>query len=248
MKKATFTLVCIMLLLQLPPPITAQSAFTGTGGTASGVGSATYSLQPFFIAASGGGYTAYSGVQHPVEFFSLPIDLLFFRATLTEQNTVKLSWATISEHNNEYFTIEKSKDGIHWIPIENVNAVGNSYTRVDYETLDEHPYQGLNYYRLKQTDFDGQFSFSEVQTVEIEAGLIDVYPNPVVDKMLISISSFDKQDWYYSLRDIMGRAIVIEKSIDDDFIHLAHLPSGSYFLQIFDINKSNFQTFKILKK
>jgi hypothetical protein len=82
----------------------------------------------------------------------LPIELLSFNA-VPDDKEVRVNWSTASETDNDYFTVEKSKDGIEWRTVAIVDGAGNSNTQLDYETMDYDPYSGLSYYRLMQTDF-----------------------------------------------------------------------------------------------
>jgi hypothetical protein len=95
----------------------------------------------------------------------LPIELMFFTSQVTSQNTVLLNWATASELNNDFFTVERSLDGLTWEVVEFVNGNGTTPLRNDYNSKDVRPYIGLSYYRLKQTDFDGTFEYSNIVSV-----------------------------------------------------------------------------------
>ena len=112
----------------------------------------------------------------------LPIELASFDAQVTESRTVLISWQTSVEINNEYFAIERSRDGSLWDVIAEMRGAGNSTTNLSYAVLDEAPLAGLSYYRLKQTDFDGQFSYSWVRSVEVSGvGSWKVFPSRATD-------------------------------------------------------------------
>jgi hypothetical protein len=95
---------------------------------------------------------------------SLPIELLYFRAQPKEK-AVQLTWATAKEVNNDYFTVERSTDGQSFSDLLRVEGAGNSQEMRQYTALDGSPYSGVTYYRLKQTDYDGNFSYSKVEVV-----------------------------------------------------------------------------------
>lgn len=95
---------------------------------------------------------------------ALPIELIYFNAT-PNQKTVDLTWATASELNNDFFTVERSIDGLTWEQILTVNGAGTTNQRTNYRDIDTRPAAGLSYYRLKQTDFDGKWSYSNIQSV-----------------------------------------------------------------------------------
>jgi hypothetical protein len=90
--------------------------------------------------------------------------LLFFEA-LANDNHVKTRWATASETNNDYFTVERSADAIDFQPVGIVDGSGQSNALIQYDFTDAEPLPGLSYYRLKQTDFDGSATYSEIKPV-----------------------------------------------------------------------------------
>ena len=94
----------------------------------------------------------------------LPVELLWFTAT-PSGDVVDLDWTTATEIDNDYFTVERSADAINWLPILEVNGAGNSQHEIAYSSGDQQPLSGLSYYRLRQTDFDGTSSLSQVVPV-----------------------------------------------------------------------------------
>ncbi len=134
----------------------------------------------------------------------LPIGLLYFNAR-PDKGGVGLTWATTTESNNSYFTVEKSKDGTNFELVEKVATKalnGNSDVQLNYTGYDASPYNGLSYYRLKQTDLDGQEKYSVIQSVNFDqsSGHISVYPNPTRGQVFVSgITSYQntvKIEWY----------------------------------------------------
>ncbi len=118
------------------------------------------------------------------ENLPLPIELLSFTASKAG-NQVDLEWATAAEINNDFFTIERSRNGIDYevvtiIPSKAPN--GHSNTVLLYNTVDLQPLKGLTYYRLKQTDFDGSFEYSDPVSVNFDEDdtnvSFNVFPNP----------------------------------------------------------------------
>ncbi len=110
----------------------------------------------------------------------LPIELLDFQAN-ANKDKVDLKWATASETNNDFFTIEKSADGINFVEQQKVKGSGNTSNTTEYATTDENPFTGTSYYRLKQMDFNGNTSYSGVVSVQINnssPAITNVYPNP----------------------------------------------------------------------
>lgn len=97
----------------------------------------------------------------------LPIELLSFNAKATKNQEVRLSWITLTEINNDFFTLERSTNGLGWDEIQRVKGAGNSKEVLHYNYTDKHPLAGISYYRLKQTDFNGNFSYSKIKSVQI---------------------------------------------------------------------------------
>src|SRR6185369_6247111 len=122
-------------------------------------------------------------------------------------------WTTAAEVNNDFFTVERSVDGINYETIAVVDGAGNSTVMLNYGTVDKNPYEGISYYRLMQTDYDGASSYS--QTVIINNSFattadVMVYPNPVTDHVLISVSRAIKNSGNinFVLYDISGKQIM----------------------------------------
>ncbi len=119
----------------------------------------------------------------------LPINLLSFEAA-KRGNVSDLHWTTSSETNNKGFEVLRSTDGRNWKTIGFVNSLstnGTSINRLDYNFTDNTPVKGNNYYRLKQTDLNGQFNYSKIRMVNFtDGGKIEIYPNPFSNKINIA--------------------------------------------------------------
>jgi hypothetical protein len=96
---------------------------------------------------------------------ALPIELLYFKGEVSERYN-HLTWLTASEHNNNYFEIEKTKDGVVFYSIIKMDGSGNSQTKIDYEFDDYNIDNNISYYRLKQVDFDGKFRYSDIISID----------------------------------------------------------------------------------
>lgn len=108
----------------------------------------------------------------------LPVELVDFFAN-REGAAVKCTWITASEKNNSHFIVERSTDAITFEEVGRVEGMGNSTNLKVYEFDDLNSLSGLSYYRLKQVDFDGEFEYSDIRTVEgLNEQEISVYPNP----------------------------------------------------------------------
>jgi hypothetical protein len=116
----------------------------------------------------------------------LPIELVSFNASL-KSDIVELDWTTASELNNDFFTIERlNEEDDMFDQIATIKGSGTINEARSYQAYDFVPNIGKNYYRLKQTDFDGQFSYSKIVMVDfIETGeIVNIYPNPVNQQTL----------------------------------------------------------------
>jgi hypothetical protein len=108
----------------------------------------------------------------------LPVQLVNFTAQLAGPQTVHLAWATASEVNSAYFQIERSTDGMSFVTLGKVAAAGTAASTRSYLFQDTNPPAGTLYYRLRQVDLDGTFSYSPVRTVILRATGLSLYPNP----------------------------------------------------------------------
>ena len=95
----------------------------------------------------------------------LPIELLYFNGYFNQDKNI-LSWSTLSEKNNDYFTLEKSNNGSDWEIITIEAGAGNSSTKLYYSLFDYNVDKVINYYRLKQTDYDGKFKYSDIISID----------------------------------------------------------------------------------
>lgn len=117
---------------------------------------------------------------------ALPVELLRFDAQLSN-NEVLLEWSTASELNSDYFAVERRGNDTEFKVVAEIAASGNSTTHKQYSALDAQPLAGINYYRLKQVDLDGTFTYYPVKTVDVKSTSgIRLFPNPVVDKMEVN--------------------------------------------------------------
>jgi len=163
----------------------------------------------------------------------LPIELITFNATLSGES-IQISWATATELNNDFFTIERSTDGLNWSAIGETSGAGNSTARIDYEFYDTNPIPGIVYYRLKQTDFDGQYEYFKPAVVRYEPeNLFRVYPNPSTGPITI-ITSGELTNAKFFMYKESGRSITIPVNTTryQAFLDISGLDNGVYILEI----------------
>lgn len=167
----------------------------------------------------------------------LPVTLASFSARRSN-NVNLLSWSTQFENNSSRFVVERSKDGRIYSPIGEVTAAGSSITSRKYSLTDSKPYKGNNYYRLRIIDKDNQFRLSEIQRLKNDGTTgITVFPNPVRDKLTVSINADKASDGHLIITDISGKAVYSKsvKLIDGNTIvpvELSAMSAGFYLLKI----------------
>jgi len=176
------------------------------------------------LLTSGGPLTAFSYFSGGVPTTDpLPISLLSFEARC-ETGDVKLIWKTASETNNARFTVHRSADLADWEEVTTVPGAGNSNQTLTYETEDVRPLNGLAYYRLTQTDYDGTsetFTPVSVSCYADGAGnALSVYPNPATDKFTVAVTLASAQnDVTLEIIDLGGKTVLQR--------NLNNLPAGS---------------------
>ncbi|MGN6435256.1 MAG: T9SS type A sorting domain-containing protein [Agriterribacter sp.] len=177
---------------------------------------------------------------------SLPILLAVFTAR-PQGATVLLNWTTSTEQNNALFAIERSADGVEWQQIAEVKGAGNSSQPINYSYTDIDPLDGTSYYRLKQIDNDGTYSYSPIEQVRRQANNagLRIYPNPAGNEVIVEGSRDDVK----SLRvfDLLGRDITPELQISSHndnrtIVNLTSMPNGVYIFRVKDV------PYKVLKK
>jgi hypothetical protein len=168
---------------------------------------------------------------------ALPIELGEFSGKMTETGT-ELRWTTISETNNDYFNVERSADGMDFEDFARAEGAGNSQEALQYTAIDPSPFAGVTYYRLRQTDFDGQSSVSEI--IQVATDLLKekilVGPNPGEGLFNISMIGGQEHAYQITIRNVKG-ALIRESKLDTSEgyvqqLDLRDLNSGIYFLQI----------------
>lgn len=165
----------------------------------------------------------------------LPVELLDFSASVVENEFIDLNWATATEFNADYFSIERSRDGADWEVIGKVSAAGTTQERQKYFFTDAQPHEGTNYYRLVQFDLDGRAFISALVVGEInaEGAPLKVYPNPTSDNNYIIINGLQLGD-VLLIRNASG-TVALEQSMYDNSnkmtLDISSLNAGMYFIQ-----------------
>ncbi|MEZ4825538.1 MAG: kelch repeat-containing protein [Bacteroidia bacterium] len=167
-----------------------------------------------------------------------PVELLNFSA-VAQENSVALSWITASELNNDFFTIERSANGLAYELVAKVPGQGNGTTTRTYSLSDFLPYAGWSYYRLSQTDFDGKVEVFPVVQVffDRDAQTFRIYPNPLIADRTLYIDWLAKGESVVSLTLIntVGQAILRKEWLmnnQTESLELEDVPPGAYFLML----------------
>lgn len=207
-----------------------------TGTTANGtiISSAVVtSFSPFTLAS------ILAGVN------PLPIELLSFTANFNSNNKVDLKWSTASETNNDYFTIERSEDGIEFYSVNLVDGAGNSSSTLNYFTIDNEPLTGVSYYRLKQTDNDGNYSYSQIVSVEKNQNgfeILNVQHSTSQNQLAVYFNCNNNCNVSIELYDLTGKKIYssLENTLGRNYeilIPTSNLPESIYLLKAFNGEK-----------
>lgn len=179
----------------------------------------------------------------------LPIDLLDWNA-FKQDKSVHLSWKTANEVNNDYFEIERSKDGKSWGAIEWIKGKGNTFSENKYYTRDNFPLEGLNFYRLTQTDFDGSKKYSRYKEVYNFENELVLYPNPVGNILSYSIRDKNRK-FKLEIFENTGRLVytckIPEPDTNDFNIEISHLNSGTYIVKYINLDNSRTEILKLVK-
>lgn len=174
----------------------------------------------------------------------LPVEFKSFQARRT-RNQVSLEWSTASELNNDYFTVEKSYNGINFHAIGTVEGAGNSNELLKYSFTDSEERANLVYYRIKQTDYDGQFDYSRLEKIiGTSQGIanISIYPNPIEtgqQELTVSLSEVNSNSIHVNLLTLSGQ-LVYSETINEEHnigyiqhkIDPALFDKGNYILRV----------------
>lgn len=171
----------------------------------------------------------------------LPITLHSFIGKKTS-NGISLKWVTLNEKNNDFFTIERSVDAINFEPIKVIDGAGTSFDIHSYSHLDITPKSNTNYYRLKQTDHNREYSYSKTIAIvnKTELKTLSFYPNPAKDK--IHISHPFNEIHSIVIQNLEGESLLYEvisskEDVTSIVLNISNIPGGYYIIKIHAENK-----------
>lgn len=187
-----------------------------------------------------------------------PMPVSFMNFTAQQKGSgVSLEWSTAQEINNNYFEVQRSADGnTDWEPIAQVAGAGNSQVIKNYNAFDNSPLSGVNYYRIKQVDYDGNYKFSKVVSVKTDFNKtgVSVLSNPFYTTLNVGFNSATSQMVSARLIDVAGRQIAVEKwSVSagnsiKNFSNVSALQQGLYILSITNNSGEILYTGKVIKQ
>lgn len=166
----------------------------------------------------------------------LPIELIAFSGEIVDTK-IHLSWQTASEVNNDYMAVERSRDGKDFREIGRIPGQGTSEVSHYYEWLDEKPLPGVNYYRLRQVDFDGRVEYHKIIALIFRGddSKLIVYPSPAINHLNVFLPASDDDEKSILLLNMQGQ-VLLRKTIPagqfTEELDVAHLPPGHYQVQL----------------
>lgn len=188
-------------------------------------------------------FTALEGFYYTLGSFeqdALPIELLSFSVNEKDES-VELKWTTASEENNAFYSIERSKNGIDFENIAQIDGAGTTQGLNHYQFIDNSPLSGFSYYRLKQTDVSGEFSYSSIESIFMKSAeelKLSIMPNPVRggDEVKLKIDfPGDITSAVMSVFDRQGNVLFQSPLTIENALHnydTSSLKSGIYFIRI----------------
>ena len=172
----------------------------------------------------------------------LPIELSYFSVVQNGESSIDFEWETATETNNDYFTIEQSFDGISFHEVAQIAGAGTSSTSNSYEYSMLATFSGLMYFRLKQTDYNGDYSYSDVQTIFVgDNEYVILYPTIATDFITI-------EGDYESVKfiDMQGK-IQHPTRMQGNTYPIAALPQGMHYA-IISLKNGEIVTRQFFKK
>ncbi len=181
----------------------------------------------------------------------LPVELINFEA-VCNHGVMHVKWATASEHNNDYFVLERSADAMNWTHVGQIQGNGNSSVVINYETRDYSPFAETTYYRLIQTDFNGQsrnYGPIAASCGDFQLDILNVYNNFNSNQLLMNVSSSIDSNFELYISDMSGKIIhgqsgvAIRNGMNQVKISKNEMSMGIYIIQL--VNDQHLLTKKV---
>ena len=249
-----------------PNPLTGTGLLTGAGDNSEGAGGDNI-VDPIF-PNTGDVYILlidnYAATTSPFDMdmtlsagltlncTPLPIELLNFNG-YPENGYNQLEWTTASEINNDRFVIERSHDGVLFEILGEISGQANSNRNVQYNFIDENINNGILYYRLRQVDYDGAYTYSNTIAIkQSENAEISFFPNPTKGNVKLNFVSKSNEDLTISInslfQEIHRQEIAFPRGnhvFDLDIFK--ELDAGFYIINVIDTEGNTIKTERIIK-
>lgn len=176
--------------------------------------------------------------------FVLPVEYLSFNANIVDEDDVLLKWQTATEINNDGFEVERSNDGENWKELTFVPGYGTSTEVQSYRFKDIEPQKGINYYRLRQEDYDGKVAYSKIVTAQLKSDNdITIAPNPTTG--LIALKGLKTNAVLdVEIFDTVG-SLIMKSTISKKELDISSLENGIYLIMVND--GTNIYQSKVIK-
>lgn len=185
----------------------------------------------------------------PLQNIALPITLSSFTAKSVNNKDAHLDWVTESEINGSHFELERSENGVDFEQIATIQATGDAHTAQDYSYIDENANDYtrndvVKYYRIKMVDLDGEYKYSGIRAVNFTRSIVEfsleIFPNPTVDQVQISLEGIDNTSTERPMLQIFNSngALIRSQELDSDLgkIDMKDMPKMVYH---FIVNYNN---------
>ena len=187
------------------------------------------------VDGNGGAESAFYISGNLGSFTPLPIELLSFTGMI-KGNSAELVWETLSEINNSFFELEKSSNGTNFVKLATISSKSINGEGVKYSFLDNNIFAPKNYYRLKQVDVDGNYSYSKL--VDLSITQENTIVASVYDGELIFHNINKDRNVTITFLDIQGK--VLHKQNSDQRILINHFPKSVYIVKIENGNTTKY--------
>jgi len=158
---------------------------------------------------------------------------------------IEISWTTWTETNNDYFTVERSNNGVDFEVVDVVEGAGNSNQPINYTVIDDMPYGGTSYYRIKSTDYDNKDEYSEIIAVTCgndgnDFSFVNAYDIDL-SELMVEFTAAENEDYTVVLYDASGRIILDHNGTAYEGMNKVKLDVANLARGIYIVNLSNGQ-------
>lgn len=226
---------------------TGNVTVSSTTSFSASTGNATIQVGPILITSNNGGSGDLSIAElnallallpAPISLETalgiLPVELISFTGKPMKNETITLNWATETESNNKEFEVEYGTDGKAFKMIGKVKGAGSTFIRQDYAFEHRAAIASINYYRLKQVDYDGAFEYSDVISVKLSPKAVSyrLFPNPVKAASFSITTEDGEQPTQVQLYNMVGQEIKLPTTVSGVYRLPASLHNGTYIVRM----------------